>query len=99
MTNVPTAEIILSMADDFAATLSAPNPPVPLVPDTLTRSTADRKTSDALMAAQLLDLDRLFLAFANRAAQAGTVQECDIYGRLALRCQYQAAITLKAMTG
>ncbi|MGA0585091.1 MAG: hypothetical protein ACO2ER_14455 [Castellaniella sp.] len=99
MTDAPSVENILALADDFAATLSAHNPPTPVMPDTLTRAAADRQTSDRLMAAQLLDLDRLFLAFANRAATASTVQECDLYGRLALRCQYQAAVTLKALAG
>jgi hypothetical protein len=101
MTNVPTVEMILAQADDFANQLTARHQPPAVVEDVpvLARAPADKKTSDGLLAAQLLDLDKLFLYFAARATRAVTPQEADLFGRLALRCQHQVAVGVKVMAG
>ena len=95
MTNVPNVGNILSLADALANL--TPAPPQTVEVETLTRSNQDRVSADKLLGAQMLDLDTLFLALMNRALRASTAQEAEVYARLALRCQYQAAVTLKAL--
>jgi hypothetical protein len=101
MTNVPTVEEILAQANNFANQLTTRRQPPAIVEDApvLTRAPADKKTADGLLAAQLVDLDRLFLFFANKAVRAITPQEADLFGRLALRCQHQVAVGVKVMAG
>lgn len=90
---------VLTLADSWASTVAATGKTVQMPGDDIAplRDANVTQTNDARLAAQMKDLDRLFVGLTQRAARCGDVNQISMLLGLALRCQRHGVQTAVAL--
>lgn len=99
MTTTSSATHVLSLADSWASTVAANGKTVQMPGDDMAplRDANATQTNEARLAAQMKDLDRLFVGLTQRAARCGDANQIGLLLGLALRCQRHGMQTAMAL--